>query len=51
MPQSIKPKNLKNASQKNVCAFSAVHTAFVISAVSDENKAMLYKRELPLPLE
>lgn len=25
-------------------AFSAVRAAFVVSAVSDENKAMLYKR-------
>lgn len=29
---------------QNVCASSAVHAAFVISTVSDENKATLYKR-------
>lgn len=47
MPQSIKPLAIhekKKCFSRNVCASSAVHAAFVISAVSDENKAMLYKR-------
>lgn len=52
MPQSIKLLAIheKKMLFKNVCASSAVHAAFVISDVSDENKAILYKRELPLPL-
>lgn len=53
MPQSMKLLAIhekKKCFSRNVCASSAVHAAFVISAVSDENKAMLYKRELPLPL-
>lgn len=33
---------------ENVCAFSsAVYAAFVISAVLDKMKAMVYKREVP----
>ncbi len=55
MPQSIKPLAIhekKKCFSRNVCASSAVHAAFVISAVSDENKAIacLIKEAQPLEL-